>query len=103
MGIDLVADRLAEYYAVLPRELRLRQLTITGLDDGASYANFMQYLASLEFIDHVDVTAIDAAKLHIALASRAQEDQLLMLLTAQGRLAEDKLYRGLGRQLIWRG
>jgi hypothetical protein len=103
VGIDLVADRLAERYAVLPRQLRLRQMTITGLDDGASYANFMQYLASLEFIDHVDVTAIDAAKLHIALASRAQMEQLLMLLTAQGRLTEDKLYRGIGRQLIWRG
>ena len=103
IGVDMVANRLAERFAVLPRQLRQQRLAITGLNDPGSYAAFMQYLDGLEFIEHIDVTAIDAATLHIALASRARLEQLMMLLTAEGRLAEDKLHRGLEVQLIWQG
>ena len=103
IGVDLVANRLAERFAVLPRQLRQQRLAIIGLNDPGSYADFMRYLQDLEFVDHVDVTAIDAATLHIALASRAQLEQLMMLLTVEGRLVEDKLHRGLDVQLIWQG
>ncbi len=103
IGVDLVANRLAERFAVLPRQLRQQRLAITGLNDPGSYADFMHYLQGLEFVDHVDVTAIDAATLHISLASRAQLEQLMMLLTVEGRLVEDKLHRGLDVQLIWQG
>ena len=101
LAIDMLADRLAEQYAVLPRPLQQQPVAITGLHDTTSYAALMRYLESLDFIDDVEVTAIDMATLRLSIASRAQLNQLLMLLTAEGRLAQDKLHRGLDLQLMW--
>jgi hypothetical protein len=102
-GVDMLADRLAEQYAVLPRAQRAERLYISGLEDADSYATLMSYLTSLEFVDALDVEAIDSKRLRLSLTSRAGPEQLLSLLTAQGRLREDMLYRGLEMQLIWQG
>jgi len=102
-GIDMLVDRLAEKYAVLPRAQRAQRIHITGLSDVLGYAELMAYLNSLEFVDALDVEAIDDSRLSIALVSRAEPEQLLALLTAQGRLREDLLARGFEMQLIWQG
>ncbi len=103
LGLDMIANRLAEQFAVLPRPLQVQRLAVAGLADTASYAEFMRYLESLEFIDRVAVTALAPDALQIAVASRAQAEQLEMLLTAEGRLSRDLLHRGLYTQLIWQG
>lgn len=103
MGVDLLADRLAEQYAVLPRAQRLRSFAIAGLEDVQSYIDLMDYLNSLEFVDQVDVVAVAGGQVELQLASPALPEQLLMLLTAEERLTVDRLQRGLGAQLIWRG
>lgn len=103
MGVDLLADRLAEQYAVLPREQRLRSFAIAGLEDVQSYIDLMDYLNSLEFVDQVDVVAVAGGQVELQLASPALPEQLLMLLTAEERLTVDRLHRELGAQLIWRG
>ncbi len=102
-AIDLMANRLAEQYAVLPRSLKVQRLSVTGLDATADYAEFMTYLENLEFIDRVAITGLNPSAVQVALASRAEPEQLEMLLTAEGRLTRDRLYRGLDLQLIWRG
>ncbi|MCR9258957.1 MAG: DUF2066 domain-containing protein [Pseudomonadaceae bacterium] len=102
-GIDMLADRLAEKYAVLPRTQRAQRIYISGLTDILGYAELMAYLGSLEFVDALDVEAIDDSRLSISLVSRAEPEQLLALLTAQGRLREDLLSRGFEMQLIWQG
>ena len=100
---DALADRLAERYAVLPRQLQVQRLAVAGLNDSAGYAALMRYLESLEFIDRVAVTALTPTAVQIAVASRAQAAQLEMLLTAEGRLTRDLLHRGLDTQYIWQG
>lgn len=102
-GIDMVADRLAERYAVLPREGRVQRVEIGGVQDPTDYASLMRYLIGLEFLDNVDVTAIDDSTLHVDVTTRAQIDQLVMLLTANGLFREDKLTRNLGLRLLWQG
>jgi len=101
LGMDMIANRLAEQFAVLPRQLQVQRLAVAGLEDTGSYAAFMRYLESLEFIDRVAVTALAPEALQIAVASRAEAEQLEMLLTAEGRLRRDLLHRGLYTQLIW--
>lgn len=101
--VDVVADRLAEQFAVLPRQLSAHRVMVTGLDDAASYAAFMSYVGSFEFVDFVGVSALDARAVEIWVNSRALPEQLEMLLTTEGRLVRDKLHRGLDLQLIWRG
>ncbi len=103
LGIDMIADRLAEQYAVLPRPLQVARLAVAGLQDTASYAAFMGYVERLEFIDRVAVTALQPAAVEIAVASRAQAEQLQMLLTAEGRLTLDLLHRGPYPRYIWQG
>lgn len=103
LGVDLIADRLAEKFSVLPRALGRQPLSVTGLRDPSGYAEFMRYISSLEFVDRVDVVSIQAETLYITLDSRAQLSQLKMLLTAEGRLTEDMLHRGFAPQLIWQG
>jgi len=101
--VDVVAQRLAEKFAVLPRQRYAQRVLITGLNDAARYAEFMAYLGSLEFVDNVGVSALDSRALHIWIDSSALPDQLEMLLTTEGRLVRDKLHRGLDLALIWRG
>ena len=103
LGIDMIADRLAEQYAVLPRQLQVARLAVAGLQDTASYAACMDYLERLEFIDRVAVTALTPAAVQIAVASRAQAEQLQMLLTVEGRLTLDLLHRGPYPRFIWQG
>lgn len=102
-AVDRVADRLAEKYAVLPRSRQRQQVAITGLNNAQSYAAMMSYLAGLEFIDRVDVTSIDATALKLTIDTRAERSQLIMLLTAEERLAVDKFYRGLDLRFAWQG
>jgi hypothetical protein len=102
LGIDMIADRLAERYAVLPRPLQVQRLAVGGLNDTASYAAFMRYIESLEFIERVAVTSLSPQALQIALASRAQAAQLEFLLTAEGRLVRDLLHRGPTVRYLWR-
>jgi len=102
LGLDMIADRLAEQYAVLPRPLQVQRLAVAGLQDTANYAAFMDYLRGLEFVERVAVTALTPDALHIALASRARQAQLEMLLTAEGRMSRDLLHRGPHTRYIWR-
>jgi uncharacterized protein len=102
-AVDMLANRLAEQFAVLPRPLQVQRLSVTGLDSAAGYAEFMAYLERLEFVERVAVTGLSASAVNIAVASRAETAQLEMLLTQEGRLTRDKLRRGLDLQLIWRG
>jgi len=103
IGIDLLVDQLVEQYAVLPRAPRIQRLAIGGVKNPAGYAELMRYLSSLEFVNEVDVAAISASSLQLNVTSRAEVKQLLMLLTANGRLIEDSFSRGADIRLLWQG
>jgi hypothetical protein len=101
LAIDLIADHLFETYAVLSRELALHPIGVAGLQGAKNYAALMDYLTSLEFVDGVGVVSVTPQAIQLELASRASFDQLLLLLTHDGLLAEDAFYRGMGAQLVW--
>ena len=102
-GVDDLTNRLAERFAVLPRNARLHPFTIAQVDDVAAYADLMRYLRTLEFIDQIDVEAVEGGRLRLHLGSRAGREQLLMLLTTQQRLELDESHFGVDTQLLWRG
>jgi hypothetical protein len=100
-GIDMIADRLFDKYAVLSRGMMDHELAVAGLDGAVSYAALMDYLASLEFVDDVAVEGVTPQAIHLKVASRASFEQLMMLLEHDGMLGVDRFYRGLGSQLVW--
>jgi len=101
IGIDALADQLSEQFTVLPRGLRRQQFAISGLQGVAGYAALMDYMASLEFIENVHVASLQPEQLNLQLDSYAGDEQLIMLLTAEGRLQIDEQYRGAATGLLW--
>lgn len=102
-GVDLIADPMVEQYAVADQPSQLWQFNVAGLESARPYAELMQYLASFEFIERINVVSMAEGTLTLQLASRAEPDRLMALLTEQGRLVVDDMYRGLDVQLLWRG
>ncbi|MEM9622508.1 MAG: DUF2066 domain-containing protein [Pseudomonadota bacterium] len=102
VGLDALADQLAERFTVLPRGIRRQQFAITGLRDVSGYAGLMTYLSSLDFIEGVSIASLQTDSLNLQLDTHAGDDQLIMMLTAEGRLQLDESYRGAGTGLVWR-
>jgi len=102
LGVDLIADQVMEQYAVLPRGIQSQSLRVSGLYDIDDYAQLMQYLEGLEFVADVGVTELSPNTVNLSVTSRAQQNQLEMLLTTEGYLTKDRLHRGRDSRFIWR-
>ena len=102
-GLEPLVNRLVSTYGVPARRVNLWQLEIGGLAEIGTYVDLLGYFEGLDFIEGVDVSALDQEVLTVVLKSRAGAEQLLRLLTAEARLVEDTTASADGVRLVWRG
>ena len=100
-GLDAIANHLIAENTVLDRGQNQFNLTVRGIDGVAAYRDMLNYLRQLEYIDRVTVARLQPETLHLAVETRAQPDQLLAFLSADGRLQEDLLAAAGGVNLRW--
>ena len=105
-AVHRLADALAERFAVRGGDLDAIALTVRGAWTARAYAALLAHLRSREYIDRVDVRAIDPDALHLKLQSRSGRDQLLELLLMGGYLSESRTTSPTaapGLELNWMG
>jgi len=86
LGVDLTAENLAERSLVFDRGIQQHKIDIVGIEAPEAYAQLMNYLQRIEFIQGVAVNQIADNRLAITVKSTAERDQLLQLLTLEGLL-----------------
>ena len=89
-AVHRVADALAYRFAVRGGDLDTIGLTVRGAQTVRSYAAVLAYLQSREYINRVDVSAVEPGALHLKLHSRSAPDQLVELLLMGGYLSESR-------------
>ena len=89
-AVHRLADTLAQRFAVRGGDLDAIALTVRGARTVRAYAMLLTYLQSREYIDQVEVSAIEPGALHLKLHSRSGRDQLLELLLMGGYLSASR-------------
>ena len=89
-AVHRLADALAQRFAVRGGDLDAIALTVRGARTVRAYGALLDYLKSREYIDRVDVSAVEADALHLELHSRSGRDQLLELLLMGGYLSASR-------------
>lgn len=89
-AVHRLADTLAQRFAVRGGDLDAIALTVRGARTVRAYAMLLTYLQSREYIDQVEVSAIEPDALHLKLHSRSDRDQLLELLLMGGYLSASR-------------
>ncbi|MCY3838342.1 MAG: DUF2066 domain-containing protein [Gammaproteobacteria bacterium] len=108
-AVHRAADVLARRFAVPGGDLDTIALTVRGAQTVRGYAAVLDYLQSREYINRVDVSAIEPAGLHLRLHSRSARDQLVELLLMGGYLSESRSssptppLAASGLELVWMG
>ena len=103
VGVGEVVQTLLQRYQVLAHAPYSWEFQISGIRGVGGYAGLVGYMRGLDFIEEVAVAGIQRDVVTLVVATSAQADQLIALLTAEGRLAEDTLHLGSGVQLLWQG
>ncbi len=85
---DKLADMLAARFAVVGTAGEIKVL-VAGVSNPRQYAQLLQYLGSLAFVDDTSVTALAGGKLTLALQTQASQDKFLQLLAVDGRLVPE--------------
>ena len=108
-AVHRVADALAYRFAVRGGDLDTIALTVRGAQTVRSYAAVLAYLQSREYINRVDVSAVEPGVLYLKLHSRSAPDQLVELLLMGGYLSESRSASRTpplsvpGLELVWMG
>lgn len=102
-GLDGLVAELLRHYSVFARQNQRWALRVSGVRDVGAYTGLVNYLAGLDFINHVALSAIEGDVLTLVLSTSAQAEQLFNLLTTEQTLVEDTQHLGRGVQLMWRG
>jgi len=89
-AVHRVADALARRFAVRGGDLDTIALTVRGAQTVRGYAAVLDYLQSREYINRVEVSAVEPGALHLKLHSRSARDQLVELLLMGGYLSESR-------------
>jgi hypothetical protein len=103
-SIELVAQELASYYAILlsgvdsgpDTEVRL---TIDGIGSAAAYAALLQYLNGLTVINNVEIIGVRGSTLELALRTGGQVPQLIETIALDRRLRALGQAPGTGPQV----
>ena len=85
-GVDMAATSLAEEYAIFGRNPQNHEISVSGLDSLQSYSKLVAYLQEFEFVERVDVLALQGNVISLQIFSSATLDRLLSLLVMEGRL-----------------
>lgn len=108
-AVHRLADVLARRFAVRGGDLDTIALTVRGAQTVRGYGAVLDYLQSREYINRVDVSAVEPGALHLKLHSRSARDQLVELLLMGGYLSESQSasatppLAGAGLELEWMG
>jgi uncharacterized protein len=94
-AVDQVADALFAQFAIYPGAEAVLRLEINGIGDLRSYGAVLQYLASLEFVEAVQVQRVERGRLQVALTTHADVGRLQEFLRFEGRLRPAGLDAGL--------
>lgn len=100
---NLVANELASRYAVLDRGVGRLALSVSSIDGPTEYADMLRYFNGLEFVEGVEITAVDGNRVKVSLVTAARPEQLLELFRLDRRLFPDSLNSapGGGLGLVW--
>ena len=85
---DKLADMLATQFAVVGTAGEIKVL-VAGVSNPRQYAQLLQYLGALAFIDNTSVRALAAGQLTLALQTQASQDKFLQLVAVDGLLVPD--------------
>lgn len=108
-AVHRVADALARRFAVPGGDLGTIALTVRGAQTVRGYGAVLDYLQSREYINRVEVSAVEPDALHLKLHSRSARDQLVELLLMGGYLSVSRSgsptppLAGPGLELDWMG
>ena len=86
-AVHRLADAMARRFAVRGGDLDTIAMTVRGAQTVRGYAAVLAYLQSREYINRVDVSAVEPDALHLRLHSRSTRDQLVELLLMGGYLS----------------
>ena len=89
-AVHRLADALARRYAVRGGDRDTIALTVRGAQTVRGYAAVLAYLQSREYIDRVDVSAVEPDALYFKLQSTSPRDQLMELLLMGGYLSDSR-------------
>ena len=110
LGIDMAAQSVLDQHLVFAATPRLHDVLVRDVADIGAYAELMQYLESLEFVDEVMLLGLQQQTLTLRLQTVATDQQLQTLLMDDGlfeyrpvlpELALPELATNL--EFIWRG
>ena len=85
-AVDLATTSLAEEYAIFSRDRQNHLIRVSGLDNLQSYSKLVVYLQDFEFIERVDVLALQDDVISLQILSSATLERLVTLLAMEGRL-----------------
>ena len=108
-AVHRVADALAQRLAVRGGDADTLALIVRGAQTVRGYAAVLAHLQSREYIDRVEVSAVEPDGLHLRLHSRSARDQLVELLLMGGYLSESRsaaptpALTAPGLELVWMG
>ena len=102
-GTDLVANALAQRYAVVAGQTQGLRLGVLGISDPQAYSRLLRYLGRLEFVDDVAVTGVTAEHVTLLVTTRADIEQLLTAFAADERLAASQHdgFIPFDAELVW--
>ena len=86
-AVHRLADAMARRFAVRGGDLDTIALTVRGAQTVRGYAAVLAHLQSREYINRVEVSAVDPEALHLKLHSQSTRDQLVELLVMGGYLS----------------
>ena len=85
-AVDMATTNLAEEYAIFGRDPENHQISVSGLNDLQSYSKLLVYLQGFEFIERVNVLALQDDVISLQILSSASLQRLMTLLVMEGRL-----------------
>jgi hypothetical protein len=104
-AVDILADELASRRVVHGGRADQLRLVVSGIATPADYGNLLDYMRSLEFIEHVGVAGIRSDRLWLTVDTPADPGRLLAAFERDGRLYDDQLAMvgSADLRLVWRG
>jgi hypothetical protein len=101
-GVDIATTSLAEEFAIFGGDPKYHQIRVSGLDSLKGYSNLVSYLSGFEFIQKVNILALQDDVISLQIISPASIERLVSLLALEGRLVDTTLVDS-PPQMGWRG
>ena len=91
LGVQMATQSLLDQHLVFAKTSTKHQLVVQGVDTLQAYADLLNYLGSLEFVDAVELASMQQGQLTLRIDTMATDQQLQALLLDDGRFARPRL------------